>query len=120
MKVRRIVTKIVVMLLISALALVALFWIWMNPLGLFTLVAPGITEEKWSQVSNGMTLDEVLRILPPPLEKIICNEYSGCKYFLQYSRPREPFFLYRNIRVFFDEEDKVINKLDEIDDDKTW
>lgn len=114
MKVVRVIfiSIIFAMLLFASYSIVVL-----DPAGLFTIYAKGVSNDKFSRISIGMTEDDVLSFLPQPLERVVCCEGAPAAYFWRYSKPQKWTYCYRHLYVYFNDEGKVIGTLNEVDAD---
>lgn len=115
--VRRIVLWIAITLSFLIMMLLIMAVVVIDPFGMFTIVPPSFSNTHWSMISKGMTKDEVLRLLPQPIERCKCGPHAGCSEYWQYSCKRSWNVLFRDFKIFFDENELVLGKKNEIDCD---
>ena len=113
--VRRIVLWTAVTLSFLVMMFVVIAVVVIDPFGMFTIVPPCFSRARWSMISKGMTKDEVLRLLPPPIERCKCGPHAGCPEYWQYSSKRSWNVLFRDYEIYFDEDERVIGKSNMLD-----
>lgn len=99
------------------LLVLAAIVIVMDPLGLFTIVPPDFSRTSWQKIQLGMKKEEVLLLLPEPIERCIASDAASCFEYWRYSQKTSWNILYMDYKVFFDKKGEVIGKKNRIDCD---
>lgn len=110
--------RVIVVLIFSlSLLVLAAIVIVMDPLGLFTIVPPDFSSAAWQKIHIGMKKEEVLLLLPQPIERCIACDAASCFEYWRYSQKTAWNILYMDYKVFFDKKGEVVGKKNRIDCD---
>ncbi len=101
---------------IAATTFVAIMAI-IDPVGVFTIVPDGFSRTSWRKVQNGMTQNDVLQVLPPPIEHCVASDTASCYEYWRYSRKTSWTVFYVDYKIFFNERGLVVGKKCKIDCD---
>ena len=93
------------------------FVIVVDPVGFFTIVPTGFSRTSWRKVQNGMTQNDVLQLLPQPIERCVACDSASCFEYWRYSQKTAWNILYMDYKVFFNERGEVVGKKNTIDCD---
>ena len=103
---------------IAALVLAGYVFVQVNPFGWFVVTTDTFTHEGWASIKKGQTTAEVEDVLGKPFNIVECSQEAQCDFYWLYSKKAFPSMVcWRKIIVFFDEEGRVMNKLEAVDDD---
>ena len=103
---------------IAALVLAGYVFVQVNPLGWFVVTTDTFTHEGWASIKKGQTTAEVEDVLGKPFNIVECSQEAQCDFYWLYSKKAFPSMVcWRKFIVFFDEESRVMNKLEAVDDD---
>ena len=100
------------------LAFAGYVFVWGNPFGWFVVTTDAFTREGWASIKKGQTSAEVEDVLGKPFNIVECSQEAQCDFYWLYSKKAFPSMVcWRKFIVFFDEEGRVMNKLEAVDDD---
>lgn len=85
--------------------------------GFFTTVPAGFDVISWRKVQDGMSKNEVLLLLPQPIDRCIACDAASCAEYWRYSRRTSSIPFYMDYKIFFNERGQVIGKKNRIDCD---
>lgn len=85
-------------------------FLWIDPVGFFTVRAPGFTFTRWNAIDVGLAQSEVPVRLGEPFERVGMKWNSDFPEVWCYSRKRTPNILFRDYRVYFDARHTVARK----------
>ena len=103
---------------IAALVLAGYVFVQVNLFGWFVVTTDAFTREGWASIKKGQTSAEVEDVLGKPFNIVECSQEAQCDFYWLYSKKAFPSMVcWRKFIVFFDEEGRVMNKLEAVDDD---
>jgi len=85
-------------------------FLWIDPVGLFTVYAPDFTFARWNALPAGLSQSEVCVRLGEPFERVEMKWNSEFPEVWYYSRKRSLNVLFRDYRVYFDAHKNVTRK----------
>ena len=85
-------------------------FLWIDPVGFFTVKVPGFTFTRWNDIDVGLPQSEVSARLGEPFERLEMKWNSDFPEVWCYSRKRTLNVLFRDYRVYFDARHIVARK----------
>lgn len=108
MMIRR--SKALRVIVVLALGIGLAAFLWIDPVGFFTVKAPDFTFARWNAIDLGLSQAEVCVRLGEPFERVKMKWNSDFPEVWYYSRKRSINVLFQDYRVYFDAHKNVVRK----------